>query len=39
VTTHRNADGSTTVEADTGAGVLAFQVQGAAAFAAGDFIL
>ena len=39
VTTHRGADGVTTVEADTGAGVLTFQVQGAVVFAAGDFIL
>ncbi len=39
VTTRRSADGNTVVEADTGAGVLAFQVQGAVTFAAGDFIL
>jgi serralysin len=35
----RQASGVTTVEADTGAGVLSFRVQGAVTLAADDFIL
>ena len=39
VTTHRQADGTITVDADTGAGVLSFRVQGIASLAADDFLL
>ena len=39
VTTHRQSDGTITVEADTGADVLSFRVQGAASLAADDFLL
>lgn len=39
VTTSRGSDGTITVHADTGAGLLAFRVQGTASLGAGDFLL
>ncbi len=39
VTTHRGSDGTIRVDADTGAGVLSFRVQGAASLGADDFLL
>ena len=39
VTTLRGSDGTITVQADTGAGVLSFRVQGATGLAADDFLL
>lgn len=39
VTTHRQADGTIVVDADTGAGVLSFRVQGIASLAADDILL
>ncbi|GAA0580347.1 hypothetical protein GCM10009416_18400 [Craurococcus roseus] len=39
VRTSRGSDGTITVEADTGAGVLSFRVQGATGLAADDFLL
>ena len=39
VRTSKASDGTITVEADTGAGVLSFRVQGAASLAADDFLL